>query len=59
MIVLLSLSGGVDSSWALFKIVEMGLNPLVIHLDNGWNSKLAQTNIYNLVHKLNLVGNIL
>ena len=48
------LSGGVDSSWALFKIVEMGLNPLVIHLDNGWNSKLAQTNIYNLVHKLNL-----
>ena len=49
-----ALSGGVDSSWALYKVVEMGLNPLVIHLDNGWNSKLAQTNIYNLVSKLDL-----
>ena len=49
-----ALSGGVDSSWALIKVVEMGMRPLVIHLDNGWNSKLAQTNIYNLVSKLNL-----
>lgn len=49
-----ALSGGVDSSWALVKCVEMGLKPLVVHLDNGWNSNLAQTNIYNLVSKLKL-----
>ena len=49
-----ALSGGVDSSWLLLKCVEFGLRPLVIHMDNGWNSKLAQTNIYNLVAKLNL-----
>lgn len=49
-----ALSGGLDSSWALVKCVEMGLRPLVIHFDNGWNSKLAQSNIHNLVSKLNL-----
>ena len=27
---------------------------MVIHLDNGWNSKHAQSNIHNLVSKLNL-----
>ncbi len=49
-----ALSGGVDSCWALVKVVELGIKPLVIHLDNGWNSKLAQTNIYNLVNNLKL-----
>ena len=48
------LSGGVDSSYALHKAVELGLNPLVVHMDNGWNSELAQSNIENLVKKLNL-----
>ena len=32
----------------------MGLRPLVVHMDNGWNSELAQNNIENLVKKLNL-----
>ena len=27
----------------------MGLRPLAVHLDNGWNSELAQNNISNLV----------
>lgn len=45
-------SGGVDSSWVLVKAVELGLRPLAVHMDNGWNSELAQNNIANLVRKL-------
>jgi N-acetyl sugar amidotransferase len=47
-------SGGVDSSWVLVKAVELGLRPLAVHMDNGWNSELAQHNIENLIHKLNV-----
>lgn len=45
-------SGGVDSSWVLVKTVELGLRPLAVHMDNGWNSELAQNNIANLVRGL-------
>ena len=51
---IVGLSGGVDSSYALLKVVELGLKPLAVHLDNGWNSELAQHNISNLVNKLNV-----
>jgi N-acetyl sugar amidotransferase len=47
-------SGGVDSSWVLLKAVELGLRPLPVHMDNGWNSELAQSNIANLVNLLGL-----
>lgn len=45
-------SGGVDSSWALVQAVRAGLRPLAVHMDNGWNSELAQNNIANLVRIL-------
>lgn len=45
-------SGGVDSSFALHKVVELGLRPLAVHMDNGWDSELAQNNIANLVKGL-------
>ena len=48
----IGVSGGVDSSWVLVRAVELGLRPLAVHMDNGWNSELAQNNISNLVHKL-------
>jgi len=47
-------SGGVDSSWALVKSVELGLRPLAVHMDNGWNSEAAQNNIANLVRGLDV-----
>lgn len=47
-------SGGVDSSWVLVKAVELGLRPLAVHMDNGWNSELAQNNIANLVRGLGI-----
>ena len=38
----IGLSGGVDSSnLAYMTVRKLGLWPLAIHLDNGWNSKLA------------------
>jgi N-acetyl sugar amidotransferase len=45
-------SGGVDSSWCLVQAVKLGLRPLAVHMDNGWNSELAQNNIENLVRGL-------
>jgi N-acetyl sugar amidotransferase len=49
---IVGLSGGVDSSWALVEIIRLGLRPLAVHMDNGWNSELAQNNIANLVRSL-------
>jgi len=41
----IGVSGGVDSMYVAYKVKEYGLHPLVIHLDNGWNSELAVNNI--------------
>ncbi len=49
---IVGVSGGVDSSWVLVQTVEQGLRPLAVHMDNGWNSELAQNNISNLVRSL-------
>lgn len=38
---IVGVSGGVDSSWALVQAVRLGLRPLAVHLDNGWNTELA------------------
>ena len=32
----------------------MGLKPLAIHVDNGWNSELSVHNINNIVKKLDI-----
>lgn len=49
---IVGVSGGVDSSWALVLAKQLGLQPLAVHMDNGWNSELAQNNIENLVRGL-------
>lgn len=46
---ILGLSGGVDSSYLALKLFDIGLRPLVIHVDAGWNSELAVQNIEKLV----------
>ena len=48
---LLGISGGVDSSYLAYLAWKMGLNPLVVHFDNGWNSELAVTNIQKIISK--------
>lgn len=49
---IVGVSGGVDSSYALYLAVKHGLRPLAVHLDNGWNSEEASQNIANMVDKL-------
>lgn len=49
---IVGVSGGVDSSWTLVEVTRLGLRPLAVHMDNGWNSELAQNNISNLVKTL-------
>ena len=51
---IVGVSGGVDSSMVLVKAVNLGLKPLAVHMDNGWNSEAAQNNIKNLVERLNV-----
>ena len=51
---IVGVSGGKDSSYTLVKVVKLGLNPLVVHFDNGWNSDIAVNNIKNLCSKLNV-----
>ena len=48
------ISGGLDSSYLLHILIENGIRPYVVHLDNGWNTDLAVKNIHNLLDKLNL-----
>ena len=49
---LLGVSGGSDSSYLAYLAKKWGLNPLLLHVDNGWNSELAVKNIENIVKKL-------
>ncbi len=50
---IIGLSGGVDSSYMVYKAAKYELRPLVVHIDCGWNSELAVKNIENIVKKLN------
>lgn len=45
-------SGGCDSSYMLYRMVELGLRPLAVHFDNTWNSPVATQNIYNVLDAL-------
>lgn len=49
---IIGLSGGVDSSYVAYQVKELGLRPLAVHLDNGWDSELAVKNIENIARKL-------
>ncbi|VVB60469.1 tRNA(Ile)-lysidine synthase [uncultured archaeon] len=45
-------SGGADSSYTLYLVKKLGLRPLAVHVDNGWNSELSVINIEKLISKL-------
>ncbi len=52
---IMGMSGGIDSSYLLTIMKEKyNLNPLVFHVDAGWNSQIAVNNIENIIDKLNL-----
>lgn len=52
---LIGLSGGVDSSYLTWYVTQkLGLRPLIVHVDAGWNTEAAVSNIQNIVQKLKL-----
>lgn len=52
---IIGLSGGLDSSYTAYVAKEiMGLRPLLYHVDAGWNTDQAVSNIEKLVNGLGL-----
>ena len=51
---IVGVSGGVDSTYVAWLTKELGLRPLAIHVDNGWNSELAVSNIEKVLNGLNI-----
>jgi N-acetyl sugar amidotransferase len=41
----IGVSGGVDSTYVAYRVKQLGLRPLALHLDNGWDSEIAASNI--------------
>jgi N-acetyl sugar amidotransferase len=50
----IGLSGGVDSTYVAWRVRQLGLRPLAVHVDNGWNSELAVANIENICRGLKI-----
>ena len=51
---LMQYSGGKDSTFALYKLVEMGMRPLVYSFDNGFISDSTKDNVRRIVEDLGL-----
>jgi len=51
---IIGVSGGVDSTYVVLKAKELGLRPLAVHLDNGWDSELAVSNIHKTLKAVNI-----
>lgn len=50
----IGVSGGVDSTYVAWLVKDLGLRPLAVHLDNGWNSELAVANIEKTLKTLGI-----
>jgi len=51
---IIGVSGGIDSTYVAYVIKELGLRPLAVHVDNGWNSELAVRNIEKVLKTLDI-----
>lgn len=50
----IGVSGGVDSTYVAYLTKQLGLRPLAVHFDNGWNSELAVANIEKALQVLDI-----
>jgi len=50
----IGVSGGVDSTYTAYVTKKLGLRPLAVHLDNGWDSELAVRNIEKALKTLGI-----
>jgi N-acetyl sugar amidotransferase len=51
---IVGVSGGRDSSYTLLTAINLGLRPLAVHFDNGWNSDISVQNIKKACDILNV-----
>lgn len=51
---IIGVSGGVDSTYVAYLVKKLGLNPLAVHMDNGWNSELAVSNIEKVLNDMDI-----
>ena len=51
---IIGVSGGVDSTYVAYLVKQLGLRPLAVHLDNGWDSELAVKNIEETLKRLGI-----
>lgn len=51
---IIGVSGGVDSTYVAYIAKQLGLRPLAVHFDNGWNSELAVENIRKALAALDI-----
>ncbi len=50
----IGVSGGVDSTYVAYVVKKLGLRPLAVHLDNGWDAELAVSNIEKVLKYLGI-----
>lgn len=48
---LIGISGGADSTYMVYLAKQWGLNPLLFHVDGGWNSDISVSNIRKIADK--------
>ncbi|MDX1784497.1 MAG: amino acid adenylation domain-containing protein [Roseovarius sp.] len=48
------LSGGKDSTYALYRLIDLGFTPYALTLDNGYISEQAKDNIRRIVNELGI-----
>lgn len=47
----LGVSGGTDSSYVTYLLYKAGLNALLVHCDNGWDTEVAVANLEKITRK--------
>lgn len=51
---IIGVSGGVDSTYVAYLVKKIGLRPLAVHLDNGWNTEISVRNIEKTLESLDI-----
>jgi N-acetyl sugar amidotransferase len=49
---IVGVSGGRDTTYCLYMAKKLGLRPLAVHFDNGWDSHIAKTNLARVLDAL-------
>ena len=51
---IVGVSGGRDTTYCLYMTKKLGLRPLAVHFDNGWDSQIAKTNLARVLDALDV-----